>query len=368
MIVGAGCGGDDGGGGTVNANLHVLRGAAGGSGALARAAPTAAVTGDDGLWFLSPDEAMVTIDSVVYMDATGNNLAVPLTGCTPMFQRSAMSFTSLLDCPIAAPIGTWAGVTINVSSTAQVLLDPTASPLVTTATGVEVVSQTSPTTGVFATVTVPSGNSGSADFPNVVYFDAPLEITSDPATASLSVLVDMNHTLFADVSGGTGTFNTSLPISPASVIASPTGTGSVSFYSATGTAGSVNGGAVTGDDTGSMRFYSPTAGGQPGFAFLVTAGPGEAYPLDASMSGIGGYLARDPSGTICWANAASDMSWAHYSQYCTLPEADSLGALTTLSCKHADPAPTPTSGDTYASGCPAMTSPDFTEQLMLVAN
>jgi hypothetical protein len=152
-----------------------------------------------------------------------------------------------------------------------------------------------------------------------------------------------------------------------SVVASTSGSGKATFYSPTGTAGNYNAMTRTGDDTGSTRFYYPTPTGQPGFVFFVTPGPGEAYPLDAAKALVGGYLGRDSTGTLCWANAAQDASWAHYSQYCAMHEAVALGEMTTLTCKHADPAPLPTSGDTYASGCPPMVAPDFTEQLMLVA-
>ena len=43
------------------------------------------------------------------------------------------------------------------------------------------------------------------------------------------------------------------------------------------------------------------------------------------------------------------------------------GGTTTLGCQHLTAVPPPVSGDTYASGCPAIT-PDVQRSLTLVAN
>lgn len=51
-----------------------------------------------------------------------------------------------------------------------------------------------------------------------------------------------------------------------------------------------------------------------------------------------------------------------------MKELTALGDTTTLACKHGDPAPLPSSGATYASGCPPMSTPDFTETVTLVAD
>lgn len=363
-----GCNG--GGGSTVATTVHVLRGASGGTTSAVTAGTFAQpVAAADGLWFLSPDQAKVTIDSIVFIGASSSDLhPVSLTDCAPTYQRSAADLAPLLDCPLDAPVGSWSGVTININPTASVLIDDATNGLFTTASGLVT---TDPGSAAFTTVTIP--NNGNGDFPVQVYFDTPLVISSSDADASstatsLSILVDMNHTLFADVSSGSAKFNTSLPISPASVIAATSAEGKATFYSATGTAANFDGGAVTGDDTGSVRFYYPSGeSGQPGFAFFVTPAPGEAYPLNAAKSQVGGYLARDAAGVICWANAAMDESWAHYSQYCKMQEVTTLGGTTTLACQAGDLVPLPVSGDTYASGCPAITSPTFTESLTLVA-
>jgi hypothetical protein len=365
VVLMSACGG--GGGGNVDVTMHVLRGAAGSGSQAARLAPAGA---GSGLWFLSPDQAKVTIDSITFIGSGDDVQQVPVTGCQPTYQRSDPAFTPFADCTLSAPVGSWNGVTVDVSTTAAILIDDATSGLYTTADGL---TTTAPAAADFATVTVP--NNGSSDFPIDVYFDQPLDIgtagadtDAGTATTSLALLVDMNHTVFANVSGATATFDTMLPVPPASVIAAPMGTGAATFYSTTGTAGNYDAGMQTGDDTGSVRLYYPTTAGQPGFASFVTQGPGEAYPLDATKAPVGGYLGRDSNGTICWANSAQDESWAHYSQFCEMSEVTTLGGTTTLRCQQADPAPLPTSGDTYASGCPAMSSPSFTETLTLVAD
>ena len=362
-----GCGGDKLPGtmpsSTVPSTVHLLSGASSG-GVPFRSALTSQAAGN-GLWFLSPDNAKVTINSLEFLGTASDSVqTADLSDCTPTYDRSALGLTPLLDCPFGAPVGTWVGVRINVSPTTQVLIDDSADGLFTTAAGLTTIA---PAAADFATVTVPNGG---GDFPSVVYLEPPLVISdgdSDAGASSLSIIVDMNHTLFANVSSGSATFNTSLPVSPVSVIASTSSAGKATFYSTTGTAGNFNGGAVTGNDTGSVRLYYPTPTGQPGFLFFVTPGPGEAYPRDAATSLVGGYLGRDSAGTICWANAAQDQGWAHYKQYCAMQEVTTLGGTTTLSCMNVDPAPKPVSGSTYESGCPAMGTVDFTEQLTLVA-
>jgi len=61
-----------------------------------------------------------------------------------------------------------------------------------------------------------------------------------------------------------------------------------------------------------------------------------------------------------------DYTYGQYAELCEMQRVDTLGASTTLRCQHLTTVPAPTSGDTYASGCPAIT-PDDQHGLTLVA-
>ena len=53
--------------------------------------------------------------------------------------------------------------------------------------------------------------------------------------------------------------------------------------------------------------------------------------------------------------------------YLTLKEVNTIGGTTSLTCENTSTAPHPTSGDTYASGCPAPTVAAAPDMFSLVA-
>ena len=83
------------------------------------------------------------------------------------------------------------------------------------------------------------------------------------------------------------------------------------------------------------------------------------------MFRAGGYLGVDAAGTICWATPV-DATYAQYREICEMQTVTTIGGTTTLRCQTVTTAPAPTSGDTYASGCPTIT-PTSSVVLTLVA-
>jgi hypothetical protein len=79
----------------------------------------------------------------------------------------------------------------------------------------------------------------------------------------------------------------------------------------------------------------------------------------------GGYLGLDGD-TLCWAQR-TDERGTTYSALLSLTRIASEGTTGTLSCQSTSSPPAPTSGTTYAGGCPALTAPQQIE-VTLVAN
>ena len=74
---------------------------------------------------------------------------------------------------------------------------------------------------------------------------------------------------------------------------------------------------------------------------------------------------KDDADTLCWVYAA-DATYETYNNYLTMDYVDTVGMTTTVSCEQTTNPTPPTSGSTYASGCPAITA-DTTVELTLVA-
>jgi hypothetical protein len=66
----------------------------------------------------------------------------------------------------------------------------------------------------------------------------------------------MIHTVFANVSGGAASFDTTLPLPAVQLVPSVSGAGRVEFYSPTGTASDALMPGPTDDESGSVRVSS----------------------------------------------------------------------------------------------------------------
>jgi hypothetical protein len=70
----------------------------------------------------------------------------------------------------------------------------------------------------------------------------------------------------------------------------------------------------------------------------------------------GGYAGLDPNGVLCWA-LPTTFAYSSYAYVRRMQSVSTIGSTTTLQTFNVNggTAQPPTSGDTYASGCPSFT-------------
>ena len=326
----------------------------------------------DGRWLLSPDSAKITFKEISLLGAGTNIQAVPLSNCEVTYTRTSSAGTQLLDCPFEAPPGTYLGVGVQLQRISQILISDSTNGLYTDPASSTRLSTSMPAAGAAYVEFRPPGPGGTTgDFSQGGYFAAPFDFGTTPgASTDVYIATDMFHTVYANVAGSTATLDETLPVPPVLVVPSVGAAGREEFYTSTGTALDVMGGGPTENDIYSVRISYPPTSDQPFTSFSPYAG--QAFPRDPATSEVypdsckrGGYLGLDPSGVVCWAMPA-DCQYTTYSRLCRLTQQAAIGNTTTLECETRTTVPPPTSGETYASGCPAIT-PDFTRTVTLVA-
>jgi hypothetical protein len=361
----------------VAGTAHILRGASTGAGprapglnALATKGRAAlAATPSGGHWYLTPDQGKVTIVSLSFIDTTGSPHVATMTSCEATYTRTGTSLSPLLDCPFTLDAGTYSEVDVGISNTFQVLINDPAHGIFTDAASSTGLTSTAPAGGAnFAPLTIPVSGDANGIFTTQSLFTTPLVVDSASPPA-VNLIVDMIHTVLMNVSGSTLTFDTSLPQPAVHITPLVGGVGRAEFYSASGTADNVNAGvATTGNAATSVRVYYDVTG-TPVDAFSPVVGPSEAWnatpAAGATKFTAGGYLGLDPTGTLCWALPAT-YTYQQYAYLKSMRPASTVGASTILFSMQTTTAPAPTSGKTYASGCPRFI-PDASTSLVLVA-
>jgi hypothetical protein len=367
------CGGGGDGGGDADSGshidglLHIVKGPSAGSAfRLAAAGP-----GSDGLWYVSPDRVEVTLTRINFPFADGRGQSnSELTGCTATFDKADPSHSSILDCPITVETGTYAGISAHFAGTFRVLIDDAVNGIYTDPTSATLLSSTEPAGGAqFIDYTRPLGDSAFEQ-----PFVTPLVVDNLTTTLSLSLVMDGVQTLRVGVSDSGGTLAFRHPDAiPVNIFPTVGDVGVTRYFTTAGTAESYNDEVVLANIL--RVYYSPD--GQPAYAFTEqTSGelngcalPAVAFPGDPATSDFGagphgGWLGKDSSGTTCWASSRD--SWATYEAYFTINDVASIGSSATLSCQHTTSPTPPSSGSTYASGCPAIAA-DVTVPMTLVA-
>src|SRR5206468_2715959 len=207
----------------------------------------------------------------------------------------------------------------------EVLLDDTANGFFTDPGSPTGLSASAPAGGAqFASFVVP-GPGGQGDVLTAqTFFTSPLVVAAG-GSVSLDIVEDMIHTVFANVTGGGASFDTSLPLPAVQLVPSVSGAGRVEFYSPTGTALDALMPGPTDDASGSVRvFYANPP--QPSYVFSPVPGPSQAWNVSPATSPIdpsggfraGGYLGLDANGVLCWA-LPTDYTYAQYSELCEMP-------------------------------------------------
>jgi hypothetical protein len=334
------------------------------------ASPSAAPA--DGHWALSPDQSRVTLTSLTFRGADGSVAVAALTDCVPTYVRDDVALSPILDCPFDVPPGTYVGVGVGMRTTFEVLVDDATNGFFTDPGSPTGLSTTPPAGGAqFTSFTVP-GPGGQGDVLTAeTFFTSPLVVSAGDSVA-LDIVEDMIHTVFANVTSGAASFDTSLPLPAVQLVPSVSGAGRVEFYSPTGTALAALMPGPTDDESGSVRaFYASPP--QPSYVFSPVPGPSQAWNVSPATSPTepvsgyraGGYLGLDSNGVLCWALPV-DYTYGQYAELCEMATVTTIGQTTTLRCQHMTNVPAPVSGDTYASGCPTIV-PDVQRTVTLVA-
>jgi hypothetical protein len=262
-------------------------------------------------------------------------------------------------------------MTVHVGGTFQILIDDAANSI-----------YTDPASSTKLSGTPPAGGGQLVDYTRALGgtgiqqpFLEPL-VVADGDTISLAIVLDAIQTLHMSVSGGGANLvfqENQIPVNIFPTLQTP---GVARYLTSAATAQSYNDSSVLANV---VRVYY-ASDGQPMYLFdEQTAGmvnqcstPAAAYPVDPANvtplndgSKIGGWLGRDSTLTTCWV-VPGQRDFSAYRAYMTLGSAANVGDSATLSCQ-ATTAPTPpSSGMTYASGCPPIT-PAGTAALTLVA-
>jgi len=363
MIV-VGCGGDmDMEGAGLPGSANVLHGPSSPSGpAQAATGPNRAAA--DGRWQVSPDRSRTTLLGVDFFgEAAGTDQASVFEDCIVSWDRGDAALSPLLTCDFTVPPGTYIGMSVGVSTTFEVLIDDAVNGLFTDPAAPSGLATVAPTGGaefVDFVVPGPGGSGDRLDFHT--YFTSPLVVTADePGPIEINLVVDMTHTIEIDVAAGMPSFRSDFVPVPLFLFGTVAEVGKATFYTDLGTAANV----LESFPPNTMRFFYG-ADDQPAFVWAgaATAGcqvgdtPSNAWntspsesPVQQDGSRTGGFLGLDGAGSLCWA-LPQDATWDTYATLFTMPEAGAVGSTSSMSCQRTGSVPDPTSGSSYASGCP----------------
>jgi hypothetical protein len=259
-----------------------------------------------------------------------------------------------------------------VDPTAEVLISDATNGLYTDPSVPTKLSSTAPAGGAsFVPVTATLGTAFQQ------FFSTPLVVTDQPV--SLSVVIDAVQTVQLTSSGGAPpTFGTYFP---AYVFSSIGGVGKPQYYTSSGTADTYDDSTVLANII--RVYYEPN--GAPTYSLFQQRGmslmgcadgaygigayaaDNRTTPINNDGSRPGGWLGLDSTNTMCWVYAG-DQAFSTYSNYLTMGKVPNIGDSTTLRCAQTTSPTPPSSGSTYASGCPPMTNQLVAVPMTLVAD
>jgi len=317
-------------------------------------------------YIVSPRKAKITFTSVQFTTATGDgNGATTLADCTVTYDRSLQSGSTILDCPFTAPVGDITSMQLFYNTTVQVLVSDATVGIYSDPASSTLFSTTAPAGGAaFVPITITIGGPGATDRGLPIYFGTPVTI-AEGSTPVLYVTVDMIHTIQMAVNTGGTTLTPNKLTDPVMVFAGLT-PGTSRYFS-----GAPNAEAYKVQGVPSLRvFYDQS--GNPVFSMIgpnfcgPDGGSKAAWSTSPRDKTVGGWLGKDATGTIAWA-LPSNSDWTIYGAYYIMADQSTIGATTILKCKVTPSPPPPADGKTYASGSPALTSPDKSVTLTLIA-
>ena len=376
LLLACGGGGGGGGGTLVKGTAHLLNGSTGTAEAgvkaasRARAAPSAALS--DATYRLTPAQMTVTITGVSFANSfnkAGKN-RVDLSGCSATFDLSRASLTSLRDCQLSAPEGTWTLLTVYYSNTYQALFDDAAG-VYSTSNGLVA----SAPEGGAQFLSVTDQNASEAEGQLTLYLPSAVTVDADHPP-EVYVVFNPIHWMVTTVSGGSPGAPRMSGNPP--IIASTSSFGKAQYYSNVGTLGAY---PWTGDQMGLIFLYFDEA-----TPYLVTqvdgntllpnelgyADPAVTFDADTLQWGSFGRLGLDADGVLAWAPAYYDNTGTSpvvlgYRGVVEMGQLDTVGSTTTLNYQRTTSPPAPSSGVNYSSGHPSLT-PDGSYSLTLLVN
>ena len=343
----------------------------------------AEATPTDGNWILSPDKIKLTLTNVTLntrsvdlLNGTSSSSSSGALSCEVTYDIAHVGLAQLVDCPFTISPGTYTQIFVSFDATYQVLVNDSTHGFYTTATALT--QGPAPEEGAdYLAITT---NSSGTTFGNTSYLAEPLTV-ADGDTLTLSVVINGLQFLHVNVDSGTvsigwpGTSYADDPFRP-DMTASVTAPATMGFYVAPeiGTALSYNVTLADVVNTSSVSvFYSSAS--TPTFLLIGSGTPSSCGPVGVSgvINGApttdtpdsGGYLGLDAKGVLGWA-VPTDNAWTTYAAEFSMIPVSALNDTTTLNCKNisTDPAP---SGGTFASGAPDTSSPDYSTEMVLVA-
>jgi hypothetical protein len=363
LLLGFGCGGGNG-GGTASVTTQILKGPSPVEAAAAARAPSGLAPGHR--LFVSPDQVTAAVTGLILTYNEGGPDGGILNSqfaqdCTVTYDADDPALTTLAECSMDVPEGAIDSIYLSIDwSGYQILIDDPANGVFT-----------DPATGNLS-ATEPAGGAQliphptSAGSVNYVFLKSAVEISAaDPPT--FQVITHATHTMTVD--GNNRQFLGEGP--PMLFIPAAAPVTTTTFYSSTNVGRNVDvdwnvpGGAsptelfFMGDAEGYQVVYINNAA-SPIQSCLT--GPNNAFAIDPDESRVGndgsrsgGWLGKDGDGSICFALGTIDNTWSSSTALWEVPEITTAGGMATVTCEATTTAPPPTTGDTYASGCPTIT-------------
>ena len=362
LVVLTGCSDDAQGGDIVAGSMRFVLGGTSTTTAVAIAGPATLVANDE--YIVSPQKAKITFTSVEFRDQGGNVLGrSDFVDCTVTYDRSLASGSTLLDCPLTMPVGEVFQLAVYFDKTMDLLISDDTNGIYSDPSVPSKYSATPPAGGAaFVPYTIMIGDGTSRATPIVL----PRAITIEAAsTPRLYITTDMIQTFQIKVDAGGSTLTAHPRNDPVALFGGLTSGGS-RFLSNASTIESYKIGSVNGFHT--LRIFYDEAG-QPLFLMSPNTcgpdGPKGAWASPPIGATIGGWLGTDANHDLAWAQPATN-TYAEYTAYYVMTDPSTIGQTAMLKCKATAAPPPPADGQTYASGAPAMPTPDVTTALTLL--
>ena len=323
----------------------------------------------DGSWWVTPNQVRLTLVGIDWMPAEVG--PPPLQGCTVTYDSSLPPLSTLLDCPFELGPYPYTSVRVNLAPEIEMLIDDSTNGLYTDPASPTLLSSTPPPGGAQFVSLVMQGAGVDPWVGGLRHAFSPSFQAAEEETPLLSVALHGIHLTRVSVTDGVPQFSDGETVRPPVWLFPIVGEfGRAAYYTDADTTGTQL--AAT---TGLAVFYDSSepvtvrgaVDSEPPFRCPPVFHPDGNF-VTSSFTVVefgggdfqyGGSLGRDASGTLCWGQPDDELSLEPSGTMVHMPELSVLGEMTTMTCQEIDgPLPTPSEGQTFASGCPSITPSD----------